>query len=295
MRHAIAICSVSALFFCSILACFGQSTVAPIGPTPEGLHPAFRLSGSEVSDAISRGTTAANKGKKLDQLVSPYRESPRWTKGKGGKAHESAVWCLSFNGTPFALTAYNKRRLYEKLDIPDTYTANGACVTMLVFAVTLQSMPRHGRFIWEKNKAADEGDVQVEKFVLTDDLGTILESKPGATSSEASSGSVTFSGVRPLLSTGRIQTNSTVSGTVSSPNGTASVSGFGSAYSTYSRTQYVPWSESAPYYVSKYVVKFSLFDNDGKPLLRPETKTITLHIINRNGEMEATFKLPTKK
>ena len=61
--------------------------------------------------------------------------------------------------------------------------------------------------------------------------------------------------------------------------------------STYTTNEYIPWSESHPYYSTSYTVSFLLFDKDGNALITPKTKKITLHIFTETGEQVVEYDL----
>jgi len=286
------------------------------------LHPAFLLFPEEVSLAIKRGEEAAKKGKTLDDLMKPYRQQPRWVRGREGKVHESAVWCFGLDGIAISIQAYNAARMYTALNIPEERRTEGyvTITGFLDFDVVLRSVPKveetgasQGRRLgaaigailggasvptgieYELKTQADERDVKVLKFVLSDDQGHNYEAEAGATTGQDTSGQMTSSGTNIIPQTITQNSSWTATGHAYGSGGYATARANAYGTSTYTMQQYIPWSTTNPYYQARYSVRFSLFDQDGKPRIGPSVKEITLRIITDNGEQVVVYKLPKEK
>lgn len=266
-------------------------------PPGSGLHPAFVLSPGDVEAAIKRGEDTAKKGQKLQSLTDKYSRKPHWVRGKKGTVHESRVWCSSLDGTGISLESYRAASKYETLRIPDFLRKSGGHLNTLDFEVVLTSAPKlpqvaQNGIVWSGFKAADEADVRVEKFVLSDDRDHFFEANEGATSGTDSSGSVTESGISAIPKYTEV-TNANVSVSANAygtgGHSYAQAYGYGSATST--RFEYVPWSQQHPYFQARYRVCFSLFDKDGKPRISRDAKEIVLRIVTANGEQDVTYLL----
>ncbi len=85
------------------------------------LHPAFKYTGEQVTRAIEKATEAFRKGKKFDAIIGKNRQNLHWTLGKGGKSHESFVWNYGLDGITISIEAYRAARLYENVNIPESY------------------------------------------------------------------------------------------------------------------------------------------------------------------------------
>lgn len=292
----------------------------PKPPQFSGLHPTFLLSPDEISAAIKRGEEAARKGKTLDDLYKAYRQQPRWARGKEGKVHESAVWCYSLDGMVLSEAAYQAGRMYTPLNIPEEYRTGGCHVNDLVFDLILTSVPKikptaesQGR-VWgaviaaiggaardpggveyEVAAQADERDVKVLKFVLSDDQGHNYDAQAEAVTGQDTSGQMTSSGTNIIPQTVTQNSSFTATGSAYGSGGYATARATGHGTSTYTMQQYIPWSTTNPYYQARYRVRFSLFDEDGKARIGPSVKEITLRIITENGEQDVVYKLPKEK
>ena len=262
----------AAFVFCSsLLSAQDKETKPGIQEDVANLHPSFRYTGEQVSRAIQKGEEAAHKGKKLDVIADKMKQNLRWVRGKGGKSHESFVWNEGLDGLLISADAYKSATLYEDSKIPKEYLKSGLHLKALLFRVHLTSIPKQKLFIWQQNKAADEADVKVVKFVLSDDQGHNYTAESGSTQGKDTSGSVELSGTTAVPTYG--------------------VASTGYFTSTFSQTSYIPWSKQVPYFQAKYIVKFSLFDENGQSRIKPDVKQITLHVVTESGELSAFYKL----
>ena len=267
--------SIVGLILGPLVRTFAQENLSPTSSTKQedvaNLHPAFKYTGEQVKRAIEKGVEVAHKGKKFDAIIGKNRQNLHWTRGKGGKSHESFVWNYGVDGMAISFVAYRASSLYENNKIPEEYQQSGLHMKVLMFEVHLTSVPRPAQFIWEQNKDADAADVKVVKFVLSDDKDHNYTAEGGSTQGKDSSGSMNFSGITSVPTIGSIST--------------------GYFTSTFSQVSYIPWSKQAPYYQAKYIARFSLFDEDGQPRIKSDVKQITLHVITESGELSAIYKL----
>jgi hypothetical protein len=264
-------------------------------PDTEQIHTAFKISPDQVNAAVKLGEDTFRKKRKMETFVDRYRQNPQWTRGKRGRSHESYVWALSFEGLPLSVEAYRKASLYEDLKIPEKLRGEGGYLNSLRFSVSLNSISKVARNIFQGNRDADERDVKVIKFVLSDDKGNNIMASEGSTEGEQTSGSMTFSGVAVRPEYGRSNTFSSASGTATGAGGTVSGTATGYSTSTYRRFRYEAWSVERPYYSASYIVEFPLFDEEGKPKISREARQIFLRVITESGELTATYKLPSGK
>ncbi|RYG88683.1 MAG: hypothetical protein EON58_19815 [Alphaproteobacteria bacterium] len=154
----------------------------------------------------------------------------------------------------------------------------------LYFTVSLVSMPR-GQGAWD-------GDVMVKKFVVTDDLGNIIQPIDPQAPAVAQRGTTTIYGTTEINSTTTsLSSIDTITYSTDSDGNKTKHDTSGTA-TTYSyQTEYQPWSKEAPYYYASYTVRFPLFKPDGQPYVTAQTKTLTLHIITEAGERITEYKL----
>ena len=254
--------------------------------------------------------------------MKAYREQPRWVRGKEGKVHESAVWCYGLDGIMMSIQAYNAARMYTPLNMPkERQTDGNVTITgFLDFDVVLTSVPKiketgasAGRRLgaaiaaiaggtssptgveYELRTQANEQDVKVLKFVLSDDQGHNYEAEAGATTGQDNPGQMTSSGTNIIPQTVTQNSSFTATGSAYGSGGYATATATGYGTSTYTVQQYIPWSTTNPYYQARYSVRFSLFDEDGKARIGPSVKEITLRIITENGEQDVVYKLPKEK
>ena len=256
-----------------------------------GLHPAFKLSPAQVLAAMQIGREAAKKGHKLDSIMDSFKEMPVWTRGRGGTSHESRVWIWNVYGNNISAMEYDSATKYEDSRVPKKLTTEGYFARDVKFDVLVTSVPKVARNRFQHNKNADDADVHVIKFVLSDDLGNNYAAIEGSAEAKDTSGTMTFTGKRAHTTYGQSQTNSTASGTATGPGGTAYGTAYGSSNSTYTQTEYIPWSVTKPYYQARYIVSFSLFDAGGHARIGPDVKKLTLHIVNGTGELTAVYPL----
>lgn len=268
---------------------FGSTGSVSVATGARDLHPAFVLSPKRIETAIQRGQRMAKEGKTAEDIAKINAQLPRGVKGEKGRSHESRVTCRSLDAGEYLARAYRAAAAYEPLKVDEDVRRNGTFLTAVEFEVSLVSMPRA--------KGADKGDVDVEKFVLTDDRGRIIQPAEAVTTSPVYQGTVTYSGVTAVSETVDATTVALATTTdVKTEDGkTTSVTTTGESTTTQVRTEYKPWSADYPYYSAKYTVRFPLFDADGRPLVTRETKAITLHIITGTGERIAEYKLSPSK
>src|SRR5262249_5207413 len=98
-------------------------------------------------------------------------------------------------------------------------------------------------------------------------------------------------GVSPQRETGSVQSTENVTANAFGSGGSAFGSASAYGTSTWTRTQYIPWSQDHPYFQTRYFVGFALFDDKGNSRIALDAKELTLRIITRNGEQNAVFKL----
>lgn len=272
-----------------------EATPQP-GSLLQPVNAAFVLSPDIVKAAVARGEYLAKKGKKWADVLSDFRETPKWVRGKGGKAASSRVWCLSLGATPVIALSYNAATRYEANPVSEKIRREGVTVPTIDFQVWLESKPKIGRWKWSKSRNADEDDVRATKFVLSDDKGNNFEAQPGATVGDDASGVMHFSGTAVVPHSSETTSQSSATASAYGSNG-AWASGSGTAYGT-SRTtwnEYHPWTADRPYYASRYFVSFSNFDDNGRPIIGPDVRKITLRIITPNGEQDVQFDLKAPK
>ena len=252
------------------------------------LNPAFLLSPQQIDAAIARGQSLAKNGKPFQEVVKDNQQMPQGVKGEKGKSHESRVTCLSLNAITFAIQAYNATNKYEPL--PPSQPG-GLFTRAVTFDVLLNSVPKVKTRRFERERRANADDVQVDKFVLTDDKGNVYNSQ-GSSSAGVQSGMDDFSGISRIYHQETSQVNANSSASIYGNHG-GYINGSGTTNGTVTTDWYetIPWSESHPYYSARYTVRFPLFDKDGQPLIRADAKSMTLHIITPNGEKDATFEL----
>jgi hypothetical protein len=189
--------------------------------------------------------------------------------------------------------SYNATNKYDPIDIPETVKTKGTFLTQARFVVDLMSVPvvtRNGRI----RRTADSDDVQVTRFVLTDDKDNVYYASD-TSASEVKSGTEQFSGVGVIQHTDTSQVNTSGSATAYGTGGTVQAYGNSTSTGTYHYNEYIPWSQSHPYYEARYTVSFALFDKDGKPVIKNDVKKITLHIIKPNGEQQVEYELKPPK
>lgn len=248
------------------------------------LNPALLVSPEDARKAISKGKDMAKHGKQLTDVYASVTEMPRGIKGKKGRSHQSSVVCMSLNGLSLVASALDAVNNYEAMDNEDAYEKSGTYMDTISFAVSLVSINR-----------AESADVDVRRFVLTDDKNDVLTPSED-TSSGVKRGTRTTSGVTAYRTRHTAHVDSTSTAHAYGSDG-SSADGFGSGESTvtYTTTQYVPWTESHPYYEASYSVSFPMFDASGKPTIALDAKHITLHIITPNGEKDADYDLNPPK
>lgn len=259
----------------------------------EVLNQAFRLTTEQLNQAIDKGKQLAQQGKKWDDVYKPVAQMPRGVKGEKGKSHESVVYCVTLNAVNLTAAAYKAANNYDPL--PPRYS-HDRFFDQVHFFVSLQSVPKVGEKAFDRNRLADEEDVQVTKFVLTDDKGNVINPLGTTSGNGVQKGVMDFSGTNRLEHTETSQTNENADASAyDSAGNSAYAEGSGTRTTTRTWTQYVPWSESHPYFTATYNVDFPLFDANGQPLIKTDAKSITLHIITPNGEKQVTYDLHPPK
>ena len=257
------------------------------------LNRAFRLTAEELNQAIDKGKQLAKQGKKWDDVYKTVSQMPRGVKGEKGKSHESAVYCTTLNAIDMTAAAYKAANNYDPL--PPRYTHDGYA-KQIHFFVSLVSVPKVGATVFDSNRTAGNDDVQVKKFVLTDDKGNVINPVDTTSAEGVQSGTMDFSGVNSIRHTDTSQTNANANVYAYDSDGnSANAYGTGSRTTTRTWTEYLPWSESHPYFSATYNVDFPLFDANGQPLIKTDAKSITLHIITPNGEKQVTYDLVPPK
>lgn len=253
------------------------------------LSQAFRFTAEELNQAIDKGKQLAQQGKKWDDVYKTVSQMPRGVKGEKGKSHESAVYCTTLNAIDMTAAAYKAANNYDPL--PPRYTRDGYA-KQIHFFVSLVSVPKVGATVFDSNRTAGNDDVQVNKFVLTDDKGNVINPVDTNSAKGVQSGIMDFSGVNSIRHTDTSQTNANANVYAYDSDGnSANAYGTGSRTTTRTWTEYLPWSESHPYFSATYNVDFPLFDANGQPLIKTDVKSITLHIITPNGEKQVTYDL----
>lgn len=124
----------------------------------------------------------------------------------------------------------------------------------------------------EQTGTADVKDVRVRKFVVSDDKGNNFNAD--VTSGSNSTGTMTFSGETQTGRTNVIGWN---------PRSFATIN-------TYER-----FTAEHKYYFASYEVTIPLFNSQGKALITPDVKELTLHIITDNGEQQVKYQLAARK
>lgn len=268
---------------------YGTVKTSSITPNVRDLHPAFILTPKRIDAAIKRGQKMAKEGKTQEDIDRINAQLPRGIKGEKGRSHESRVTCKSLDAAEWIAQAYRAATVYEPFKADENILRDGTYLSAIEFEVELVSMPRA--------RWAEHGDVDVEKFVLTDDQGQIIKPLEALTTEPVYQGTVTRSGVTAVSETVDATTVALATTTsVQTEDGkTTTSTTTGEATTTQVRTEYKPWSADYPYYSAKYTVRFPLFGPNGNPLVTRDTKKLTLHIITGTGERIAEYKLSPPK
>lgn len=242
----------------------------------QSLNSAFRFTADEYNRAIDKGKQLAMQGKGIDEVYKSVAQMPRGVKGEKGKSHESVVYCTTLNAVGLAATAYKAANNYDPLP---AYYSDNRFAKKVRFFVSLESDPKVSATDSGRNRTADLDDVDVTKFVLTDDKDNVIDPIDVNSVDGVETGTIHFWGTRPSqrVTTSERETSSGIHTT------------------TRTRTSHVRWSVRHPYYFASYNVVFPLFDADGQPLIKTDTKSITLHIITPNGEKQVTYDLNPPK
>jgi hypothetical protein len=285
----------------------------PPVPKARDLNSAFIIAPEQYRDLISRGTDMAKKGRKPNDVLNKYGKAPLWVRGGHGRAN-GRVWTLSFDGGFVLYEAYRAARTYEQVPFGDRAASHGLYVSELRFDVCLISAPKVGKNEWSQLfaglagvadpsnaakylnrvpdtllKSADAAEVRAVKFVISDDEGNNFAAEGAG---QVSSGTVTYSGVKALESSGQVTTNATGSANVSGTGGSATVTSTGYSQSVFTQTEFIPYSSEHQYYQARYDVHFPLFDERGTPRFSQNVRRLTLRIITDGGELDVEYKLP---
>jgi hypothetical protein len=259
------------------------------------LNPAFLLTSDQVEQAIKDGREAAKKGSTARDFVSHNAKHPYGVRGEMGIAHESGVICYSLDGFGISLLAFNAEAQYKPLNLPPGVDEqHNAFAKTLEFGVVLESFPnvqRNGKM----RREAHEQDVIATRFVLTDDQGHVFEATHSEPMTEVQSGIQSNQGVAAVPRFGSSSTSTSMSANASGSSGSAFGYGSETSISSYYSTDYIPWSQSHPYYMASYRVSFPVFGADGQPLFTRTTKRITLHILTESGERAVDYDLKPPK
>jgi len=268
------------------------------------LHPALVFTREEWEAATARGVEAARRGRGVDSVTKECARKLRWVRGKKSGGGSSEVFWLDYKAAGLALEAYRAAANYEP--VPTLQAgASRAEVTRLCLDVVLTSMPRVRTSVLHALRAAlgvpgqsagvqdaDENDVRVTKFVLSTDGAHHYVAEEGETSGQQETGIAALSGAERIVHKGTARTDAYAYGSASGSGGHASGSAAGTARSTYTREEWVPWSSERPYYRARYRVYFAVREKDGTPRVTRDTKEVTLHVITPNGEQMARYALP---
>ena len=173
------------LFTAFVLPALAQDTPPP--DHGEELPAALRITPAQIADAVQKGQEYAKKNGTYVGMLDKYRQNPVWMRGEGGKSHESYVRVLNLNGITISALAFQSARKYETLQLPERFKAKGGYNNDIRFEVFLKSIPHIARNRFQKERSADEQDVTVVQFVLSDDQGHNFD----ATSNEGSQSSGT--------------------------------------------------------------------------------------------------------
>jgi hypothetical protein len=282
----------------------GRALADPVAPDAANLNAAFKFTPDQYQAALDEGKRAAQKGKKPEEVLKRCRQELIWVRagGRDGKS-SSMVWCLPLQQASVVAAAYQAEKLYESPSLP-AWLATEGHYRHIAFRVMLLSRPKIGQDPWrafaaglshtvapnEVRRPASEAEVNAVKFLLTDDRGHRLEAASTA-STEQSAGTVTYGGVDVQTHSMTAGTAGTLNATTVGPGGSTFTNGSYNAQSTFTRTDYMPWSAQTPYYQAWYTVVFPLFDDQGKPTIGADVKTVTLHAITEAGELDAVYNL----
>lgn len=245
----------------------------------ETLHPAFCLTPAQVAALTEEGRTLARKGKKPEDIQKRFEVRPRWVRGKKGKA-DAKVWFWENGGMGICAAAYEAERLYQTFPQLDAALKNGQVEETLTFDLVLQSQP-------SKRRDADEREVRVLRFVLSDDLGHHWVAAEGDTEAKDASGTTVTFGLSPVTSVETAAATADHVGTI----GTTPTWGRVDSRARSVRTDLVPWSRETPFYRASYRVTFPTFNEDGRARIGPDVRTLTLRVVTERGEMAAEYRL----
>jgi len=231
----------------------GAGTPSSSSYDVNSLNAHFKVTPTQIAQAQSDASHDVEKNAGIDKHLEPYVRTPSGVRGSHGKAHESTVQLYEMDGVPFIEEAYNALHLYQKPNIPNSWTKNGAYCRQITFRAELMTLPKIGVTDFDRDRLADSGAVTVEKFILTDDANHAIQ--------PLTDGGVTDEG---------LVTASNIFTSMGNPD----------------RSAYLP------YYSEDYMVRFPLFDTaTGKALIGTGCKKITLHIITQSGEQAVDYDL----
>lgn len=217
-------------------------------------------------------------------------------KGEKGKSRDSIVTWVNSNGGDYVFPAYLAASNYEPLP---PRRPSGVFESDIIFFVMLKSVPSVKRSIFDHARSADEDDVTVTKFVLTDDKGEVLFPENTRSVGGVQSGMDHFWGTHQIqhhdTENVQVNTDSTTNPPVGNGYWPTETTGTATGTVTHNWTEAIPWSEDHPYYSATYNIQFPLFGADGQPLIKADVKSITLHMITPNGEKDVTYDLKSPK
>ncbi len=276
---------------------------APTAPVHDvrNLHPALTWSPEQYRQWQEAGLKAAKNGTKRDKLAKKWQQDAKWPGGRQGRA-SARVWCLGLDGGLVTIGTFDAERLYQKANLPES-----GYVHTLTFEVSIISTPKIGVSSGEAflggltgttpqsrvRRQAVAGEVRALRFFVETDTGDRFPVETESRSDE--SGTVTYGGVATFRAQDRLNATGNGTATVVGPGGSAYAQGSWNASGTFSRTEYVPYSNATPYYKAHYRVLFPLFDALGKPIVGPNVKELTLRFVTEESEATVKYKLVTPK
>lgn len=263
---------------------------SPVQPSP---HPAFQINPDAMQKAYDAGREAAKK------KVKPWTYARPWSKDIGkvrsppGQSW-TAPYAILMTPTVFAGgMGLEDGRLYE-----DDTKFKGIIKSAkenppqpkdrrIRLIVMLYAWPGISDWDGSLNRSAKEADVRDVKFVLLIDGEKPLHPlvKPSPTATETSDGTVAIPEAHTIYGS----STSGATGTYSGTGGFGTAAGTGWATSTV--TYYTSRIENYSTYFASYALEFPMYDDSGKCLVPPSTKTLVLKVIRPDGEHTGVFKL----
>ncbi len=258
------------------------AAAALAAPEVSALNRAFILTPGDVANAIAKGRKFASDGKSFLDLVNADAHNPRGVKGEKGTSHQSIVLCYGLDGVGLQILAFNAANHYDPVDIPASVMSGGTYVHTLTFYVVLHSIVKVDYGFWYTVHEPSPADVQVEKFVLTDDKGDMIVGNGSWSDSAPSEPDTSEASGMPGLGVGQ---------GAAGPEAAVAAFGYGDQAASYPWFSYSPLSPGQPYYSATYRVSFAQFGPDGKPLIKKDAHKMTLHMVKPNGELAVDFDL----